>query len=278
MARFVIEGTQVIDHEKFLEAGVHGRDLWEWGMKYSGKHETDGALSMSAVLASPWGYGGKANIKAATRLVEVGLWERTEKGFQILRWSEQGNKTKTELAESREFDRKKKAQQRAEWAARKAAKFCDVPVDVPKGVPGGRAEGLRPESVPVPVPVSLGSGSREGMQGEAEPPEWFMAAIATAEGTGEKIRPKDAWLRYSGHRAGKGIPKTQQDAVYWLTTVMVPEARKERRQEADKRDRDAKFDRQRSGPEPRAPPSQAQAKAMAEELRKRLAARKGHAA
>lgn len=35
--------------------------------------------------------------------------------------------------------------------------------------------------------------------------------------------------------------------MYWLTTVMVPEARKELRADADKRERDAKFDRERSG-------------------------------
>lgn len=109
---YVIARTHVVDHERFLDAGSQARDLWLWGMLYAGKHESDGAISMSAVLASPWGYGGKANIKAATRLVEVGLWERTEKGFQILKWEEMGNKTKAQLEEAREVARKKKANQR----------------------------------------------------------------------------------------------------------------------------------------------------------------------
>ncbi len=91
------------------------------------------------------------------------------------------------------------------------------------------------------------SGSLGGAGG-ATPPAWFGEALETVEvQTGEKLRPPDSWLRYSGHRAGKGIAANQQDAVYWLATVMVPEARRERRAESDKRDRDAKFDAERAG-------------------------------
>lgn len=109
-------------------------------------------------------------------------------------------------------------------------------------------------------------------------PEWFGSAIGTVEdSTGEKLRPADSWLRYSGHRAGKGIPKGQQDAVYWLTTVMVPEARKERRAESDKRERDAKWDRQRAGPGSLVEPlveTAAEQKANAARLAERIAQRK----
>lgn len=76
----------------------------------------------------------------------------------------------------------------------------------------------------------------------APPPTWFTDAIGTVEmQTGETLRPAEAWLRYSGHRAGKGISPNQRDAVYWLTTVMVPEARKEREQSAARREREARF-------------------------------------
>ncbi len=108
-----------------------------------------------------------------------------------------------------------------------------------------------------------------------EIPIWFSAAIETVETqTGETLRPPDSWLRYSGHRAGKGVSMGQQDAVYWLTTVMVPESRKERRAESDKRERDAKWDRdrqrQRAGPEPPPKPTAAQSKAFAEQLVSRV--------
>jgi hypothetical protein len=125
------------------------------------------------------------------------------------------------------------------------------------------------------------------VQGEStdEPPAWFGEAIATVEvQTGETIRPSDSWLRYSGHRAGKGIAKTPQDAVYWLTTVMVPEARKERRDASDRREREAKWDRQRdrqrAGPEPeRLPvPTAEESKAFAAEIAARVAARRKGAA
>lgn len=144
--KWVAEGTHIIDHERFLEAGVHGRDLWEWGMKHSGKHETDGELSMAAVLSSPWGYGGKANIRAANRLVEVGLWERTERGFRILRWAEQGNKTRAQLKDMREADRTKKS------AYRESKK---------KSVPRGHPRGVPKDAVNVPVNVSVSCSDLE---------------------------------------------------------------------------------------------------------------------
>jgi hypothetical protein len=93
---------------------------------------------------------------------------------------------------------------------------------IPEEIPSARARAPDP-------PVSTG------------PPPWFGEAIETVEAqTGEKLRLADSWLRYSGHRTNKGLPKNQQDAVYWLTTVMVPEARKERRDESSRREREAK--------------------------------------
>ena len=94
-------GTHITDHERLLEAGAVARDLYVWGLLYAGKHETDGELPMSAVLASPWGANGTRNIKPALRLVEVGLWLRTSLGFSSCRWAEQGNETKASLAEKR---------------------------------------------------------------------------------------------------------------------------------------------------------------------------------
>jgi hypothetical protein len=55
--------THVIDHPRFLEAGAVARDLYDWGMLYSGEHELDGELPMVAVMLSAWGAGGKGNVK-----------------------------------------------------------------------------------------------------------------------------------------------------------------------------------------------------------------------
>lgn len=41
---------------------------------------------------------------------------------------------------------------------------------------------------------------------------------------------------------------SSKDAQYWLTTVDVAEARKQRKQDAERREREAKWDRRRGGP------------------------------
>jgi hypothetical protein len=92
------------------------------------------------------------------------------------------------------------------------------------------------------------------------PPAWFGTALDVIEmNTGEKLPAGEAWLRYDGHRAGKGIEPTAKDAQYWLTTVMVPELRKARdetaRRNASDEKRTAAFVRERHGPEVKPLPS-----------------------
>jgi hypothetical protein len=236
---YVIERTHVIDHERFLEAGPHARDLWEWGMKYSGKFELDGAIPMAAVIASPWGYGGKANIKAAAKLVDVGLWERTDKGFQIRKWSEQGNKTKAEIEAAR-----------AKWREKKKPK---TPRELPRGNTEGNPSGFLNSTSysssfsdqEIKIPEEIPSARAKPDPG-AKPPDWWASVLETmAMQTGETIPAGEAWLRYAGHRASKNLPANREDALYWLTTVMVPEARKARAEARRQSDRDAKFDAER---------------------------------
>lgn len=225
---YVIERTHVIDHERFLEAGPHARDLWEWGMKYSGKFELDGAIPMAAVLASPWGYGGRANIRAANRLVEVGLWERTEKGFQILRWTEQGNKTHAELEAAREAARKKKATQRANSEKRrKSEPPSECPPGTPRGTPQGTPEGV----LNSPSYSSSESGSSSRIRSDLPDrsggaPEWWPAAVGAAEQVVGTIDDSEAlWVQYDAARDRKGWARNHRDAVGWLTAVRRREQR-----------------------------------------------------
>jgi hypothetical protein len=111
------------------------------------------------------------------------------------------------------------------------------------------------------------------------PPAWFPTAVdVVAMNTGIALPVGEAWLRYDGHRQGKGLPRTQPDAQYWLTTVMVPEAREVLRRATRDKDRDAKFDRDKrfakEGPEKPPPPTKAQAQAFADQLEARLRAQK----
>lgn len=80
-------------------------------------------------------------------------------------------------------------------------------------------------------------------------PSWWADVIGTiGQGTGVDLPPREAWLRYAGHRASKDRPAERRDAVHWLTTVMVKEAREIRDKARHQRERDAKFDKLRAGP------------------------------
>lgn len=233
---YVIERTHVIDHERFLEAGPHARDLWEWGMKYSGKFELDGAIPMAAVLASPWGYGGRGNIKAANRLVQVGLWERTDRGFQILRWTEQGNKTRAQLDAAREAAREKKRGQRTREAK---SGISVVPESCPPSRPQGTPLGTPSDVINSTSYSSSDSGSDLGSRDQDQPdrsptattpPAWWSDAVATAEqavgGTIDQVSAR--WLEYDAARERKGWARNRRDAVGWLTTVVRAERKNAR--------------------------------------------------
>lgn len=111
-------------------------------------------------------------------------------------------------------------------------------------------------------------------------PDWWAGVLETiGTGTGVHLPAREAWLRYAGHRASKARPAERRDAVHWLTTVMVKEARDEREKARHQRERDARFDRQRGGPpEPAEVPTDAEAKANAERLAQRIAERKAREA
>lgn len=123
------------------------------------------------------------------------------------------------------------------------------------------------------------SSSREGeREREAPPdkaPDWFVAVCeAVAMDTGERFAVPEAWLRYSNHRATKGMPVNDRDARYWLGTVMVPEARKERRAESDRR----LNQQRRDGPPEKPKQSREEARREAQEFAAQLAARNKGAA
>jgi len=195
-------GTHVVDHPRFLSAGALARDLYEWGMLHAG-------------ISSPWGAGTKANAGIASRLVEVGLWERTEDGYRISRWAEQGNETKASLEEKRRAARDRKAlheNKKVQRSEQRTNAFSSTSTSLSVSLP------------------DLGS------QIASEAPAWFPTALDVIEMmTGEKLAAGEAWLRYSGHRANSSKVMGQADAQYWLTSVMVKENKAAREERAKRR-------------------------------------------
>jgi hypothetical protein len=184
-------------------------------MLLSGQQETDGELSMVAVLSSPWGYGGRANVKAAAKLVAVGLWERTDKGYRICRWSEQGNTTKAQLDEHRSAARD-----------RMRAKRSSSP---PQTV-GSHSVRANIEGTSVEVPTStFNSSSGSDLQGGAggKPPAWWAGSVdAAAMAVGVVDEPEARWLEYDASRERKGWKRNHRDAVGWLTAVVRDERKR----------------------------------------------------
>jgi hypothetical protein len=268
--------THVIDHVKFIRAGAIARDLYDWGLLWSGEHETDGEIPLEAVLASAWGAGGRANAKVASKLVQVGLWARTETGFLSLKWAEQGNMTAAQLAVERAAARERKARGSVKVRANGERTNAKVPTSTSLSTSQSRSEdGQKDEIASVDSGTDLEPTSVRLVA--SGPPPWFANAVdVVAMNTGVSLPVGEAWLRYDGHREGKGLARTQPDAQYWLSTVMVPEVREAARRAARDRERDAAFSRDRKfakdGPEKPPAPTKAQSEAFAEELASRVRA------
>jgi len=151
--------------------------------------------------------------------------------------------------------------------ARGAKGPCDVTSDL-------ISSDLISEKIPEEIPSAR---ARAKPDPTAAPPDWWAGVLETVAMNAEPIPAGESWLRYAGHRAGKSLPATREDALYWLTTVMVPEARDRREKAAERQAREAKWDRQRAGPgtttEPLVDTPEEQA-ARAERLRRSAAERK----
>ncbi len=101
------------------------------------------------------------------------------------------------------------------------------------------------------IPEEIPSAREEPTDPLARP-EWFDAACDTVETNlpAEKIERPLAWLRYHGHRTSPESIKSMSaaDARYWLTSVDIPDARKARQAAAEKREREARWDKERQKP------------------------------
>lgn len=143
-----------------------------------------------------------------------------------------------------QHEERRRPTSRERMAKHRAAKASEPPLPAPSPREEDqiRREESRSDVTPVTVTPSDGSDARD-VTGVTPPcPEWFaVTAQGVIENTGERFGVPEAWIRYHGHRRNKGIATNANDASYWLGTVMVPEARKERQakseREQNRRDR-----------------------------------------
>lgn len=246
------------DHLRAHRAGA-AMATWTWALLYSREQETDGDI-YAEVLRGSW-VGESTALEHAAKLVEVGLWDVIDGGWRIRNYSAK-NETKEAIDEKRRGDRMRKRKGGQPSSRPEPPSGIQPESDrSPCGAHGGSVVGI-----PGSYSSSLsGSGSREG-ESEREPasppppsplatvvadpaspePSWWEGVLETVNaGTGVALPAREAWLRYAGHRASKTRPAERRDAVHWLTTVMVKEAREDRDKARHRSDRDAKFDRDR---------------------------------
>lgn len=236
--------------------------LYVAGLCYARKH-TPGLVPMCFVEDD--------DPKLVEELVRVGLWVHLgEVGWEIFNWEKKSGRGSTGAERTKRWREKQRAAvneakpfvgppTRAEW---RASHVTDRDVTVTCHRVTGSS-----------TSYSISSSLSEG-EPEREAPSWFVDVVeAVTMDTGERFNVPEAWMRYAGHRATKGRPRNAQDARYWLGTVMVPEARKERQAASDRR-----LNQQRRDGPPSAPrETPEQAKEFARQLAARVAARKGAA-
>lgn len=106
----------VATHPKHLAAGPVACWIWVAGLAWANQHASNGTIPAHALHALyPSDWISKAELRrVATKLVEVGLWEKTADGWLIHDYADyQAEAMKTARDERREWERKRKAAQRA---------------------------------------------------------------------------------------------------------------------------------------------------------------------
>jgi hypothetical protein len=165
---------QIAHHPKFVQAGPVAAWLWVCGQSYSARYLTDGFIPRDAL--SSLGTVPHAD-KAAAKLVAVGLWDATEKGWLIHDYHDY-QLTKEEVERRREDRRKagrlggRRAQdnQALAQALARAAALAGAPIDTPgtDATLTGANGVAKPNPVPVPVPVEIPPNPPRGDGGEGD--------------------------------------------------------------------------------------------------------------
>lgn len=145
-------------HPKVLAAGVAAMGLWVMAQSYSSCYGTDGNVPMAtvALLCSNSGLpSGTEPLLLADKLVEVGLWERTEQGYQFHDWG-QYNPTRTRQASEKTGVRLSRSEAGKLGAAKRWGAKAEA-TDGKNGKPDGKmamAFAIGNDSpVPVPDPI-----------------------------------------------------------------------------------------------------------------------------
>lgn len=223
------------DHERAHRAGA-AMATWTWALLYAREQESDGFIPDVALRLS-W-VGEKQARRDADRLVEVGLWERDDRGgYRICRY-ESKNETAAAIA-----IRRAEARERMQAVRANKQRTSDERTPNSKGSDSGAVPGSGfVEEIQRVGVLEEGESTRGGADPLAPPPEWF-AKVVDSLSTSQmvELRLAECWAAYCGHATDKGKRPNEKHAAYWLTTVMVPKRREELKADYRQRERDKRY-------------------------------------
>jgi hypothetical protein len=156
---------RVRTHPKTVKAGPAAAWFWFCGICYCREHLTDGFIGDGMIQSlAPGVTNGR---KLAERLVDAGLWHRTEGGFQVhdfLDW----NPTRASVLEKRAADRARKDGRKSDGSAEESA-------EIPAGI---QTDSSATRDARAHAPPGLGLGSGSGTSGSQlgrtpELTDWF---------------------------------------------------------------------------------------------------------
>lgn len=246
------------DHERAHRAG-NAMSTWLWALLYSREQETDGYIA-DAMIRLAWAGEAEAR-KHARKLIEVELWEADAErgGWRVCRYSDK-NETRSSIAVRRAEAADRMTRVRANRMRTPSPCSSEHPPNTRSvdrtAVPGsgsGSGSVISDPEIPEEIHSAREVPDSPPLRPLAvvpdpsgPPPDWWDLVLATIHASvGVALASGECWLAYAGHRHGKRLPATREDALQWLVQVMVPKARKAADEARRQRDRDAKFDAER---------------------------------
>lgn len=196
------------EHRKLLDAGAEACWLWTCGLMYANRQPARDGRIPARMLPMLYPFPPARIPKLSAKLVEVGLWVRTDDGFEIHQFR-QWNKTKEQLDSEREATRLRVAEHRRRNG---------------KGNADGNEEsnGVTPTDVPDPLrspTTTLPLGDPVRAAG-AEPPALVLESPAAGAARTKSRRwsrvPKDWQPKpdHAGLAMDLGVPLDEEAAKF----------------------------------------------------------------
>ena len=190
--------------------------LWTMAGSWSGQHLTDGEIP--EFMLAEWG----ADLSHGTALVDVGLWQKTSKGYRFHAWKEY-QQSRADVEAKRERDRQRKQEYREKALVRRGA----VPVGQ-TGDNGGTPHGIHEESSPpsptLPYPTQPTLLKEGAAKRGSTIPAPFIVTIPMREWAAEKTplvnvdRATEKFVDFWRAKTGRDATKKDWPATWrnWL--------------------------------------------------------------